>query len=131
MNPSAASRLTPGLVIVHGNRMEDLRDVMLSWLQAHPLPPLTPEVLLVQSNGMKQWLVQSMAQQLGVSAGIELYLPSEFLWRAYRQVLGSQQVPKQMAFDKAPLTWRIHRLLDHVLASDDEVYQPLDRKSVV
>lgn len=122
--PASAS-LTKGMVIVHGNRMEDLRDVMLSWLQSHPLPPLTPEVLLVQSNGMKQWLVQSMAQQLGVSAGVELYLPSEFLWRAYRQVLGGQQVPKQMAFDKAPLTWRIHRLLDPILASDDEVYQPL------
>lgn len=122
---SASASLTKGMVIVHGNRMEDLRDVMLSWLQSHPLPPLMAEVLLVQSNGMKQWLVQSMALQMGISAGVELYLPSEFLWRAYRQVLGSHQVPKQMAFDKAPLTWRIHRLLDHVLASDDVVYQPL------
>ena len=57
---SASASLTKGMVIVHGNRMEDLRDVMLSWLQSHPLPPLTHEVLLVQSNGMKQWLVQSM-----------------------------------------------------------------------
>ncbi|OZA17081.1 MAG: hypothetical protein B7X85_05580, partial [Thiotrichales bacterium 17-46-47] len=122
---SASASLTKGMVIVHGNRMEDLRDVMLSWLQSHPLPPLMAEVLLVQSNGMKQWLVQSMALQMGISAGVELYLPSEFLWRAYRQVLGSHQVPKQMAFDKAPLTWRIHRLLDQVLASDDVVYQPL------
>lgn len=117
--------LSTGLVIVHGNRMEDLREVMLSWLQSHPLPPLTPEVILVQSNGMKQWLVQSMAQHLGISAGVELYLPSEFVWRAYRQVLGNQQVPKQMAFDKAPLTWRIYRLLDWVLTCNDTAYQPL------
>ncbi len=123
---SDSASLTKGMVIVHGNRMEDLRDVMLSWLQSHPLPALTPEVLLVQSNGMKQWLVQSMAQQLGVSAGVELSLPSEFLWRAYRQVLGSHQVPKQMTFDKAPLTWRIYRLLESLLGDDDsDVYRPL------
>lgn len=122
---SESSKIASGLVIVHGNRMEDLRDVMLSWLQSHPLPPLTPEVVLVQSNGMKQWLVQSMAVQWGVSAGVELYLPSEFLWRAYRQVLGSHRVPRQMVFDKAPLTWRIYRLLATVLADDESVYQPL------
>lgn len=121
-----SSQLQPGLVIVHGNRMEDLKEVMLSWLQSHPLAPLTPEVILVQSNGMKQWLVQSMAQQMGVSAGVELSLPSEFLWRAYRQVLGNQQVPKQMAFDKAPLTWRIYRLLKSLLDDDSsDVYLPL------
>lgn len=122
---SQASQLQPGLVIVHGNRMEDLKEVMLSWLQSHPLAPLTPEVILVQSNGMKQWLVQSMAQHFGVSAGVELSLPSEFLWRAYRQVLGNQQVPKQMAFDKAPLTWRIYRLLENLLDDDSDVYRPL------
>lgn len=122
---SDSLKIASGLVIVHGNRMEDLRDLMLSWLRTHPLPPLTPEVILVQSNGMKQWLVQSMAIHQGVSAGVELYLPSEFLWRAYRNLLGSHRVPKQMAFDKAPLTWRIYRLLDQVLTSDDLPYQPL------
>ena len=114
--------VTSGFMIIHGNRMEDLRDLMLSWCASHPLPPLTPEVFLVQSNGMKQWLTQSIAKQRGVCAATEVYLPSAFLWQVYRQVLGNDAVPTQMPFDKAPLTWRIMRLLHSHCADDKQTY---------
>lgn len=114
--------VTSGFMVIHGNRMEDLRDLMLSWCASHPLPPLIPEVFLVQSNGMKQWLTQSIAKQRGVCAATEVYLPSAFLWQVYRQVLGNDAVPTQMPFDKAPLTWRIMRLLHSDCAYDKQTY---------
>jgi len=51
-----APRLQPGFVAFHSNRAENLAEVVASWLQRSPLPPLTEEVILVQSNGMAEWL---------------------------------------------------------------------------
>ena len=52
--PCAASQentLTPGFMVVHGNRLEDLRGVAVEWMKRHPLAPLENETILVQSNG--------------------------------------------------------------------------------
>jgi len=119
--------LNTGFMVVHGNRIEDLRDVMLSWMQQHPLPPLTPEVMLVQSNGMNQWLVQSIAQQSGIAAGLKVSLPNEFIWQAYRHVLGQDAVPKQMVFDKPILMWRLMRLLPQLCETSPSIFAPLKR----
>src|SRR5690606_37649996 len=37
--------------------------------------------------------------------------PGHFAWQLYRQVLGPGEVPPQSPVDKAPLTWRLLRLL--------------------
>ena len=44
----------PGLIALHGNQTETLADTVLSWLAAHPLAALEPEIVLVQSNGMAE-----------------------------------------------------------------------------
>ena len=36
-------------------------------------------------------------------------LPGRFLWQAYRALLGD--LPDTSAYDKAPLGWRLYRLL--------------------
>lgn len=114
-----------GFLVIHGNRQEDLRDVMLQWLVNHPLPVFSAEEILVQSNGMKQWLMQAFAEQTGLFAASQVYLPHEFAWKIYRQLLGATQVPQQMVYDKAPLTWRILRLLHQIDAQQDTRYQVL------
>jgi exodeoxyribonuclease V gamma subunit len=118
INPCAP--LENGIAIIHSNQLETLRDVVEHWLHEHPLAPLENEVFLVQSNGMGQWLKQSLAQNssLGIAAGISVQLPSLFIWSVYRAILG-QQIPKQQLFAKAPLTWRLYRLLP-VLVSQPE-----------
>jgi len=45
-----------GFMVLHSNQLEGLRDLMVEFIRNHPLAPLQPEVLLVQSNGMKHWL---------------------------------------------------------------------------
>ncbi|MCD2448989.1 exodeoxyribonuclease V subunit gamma [Methylicorpusculum oleiharenae] len=112
--------LENGIAIIHSNQLETLRDVVEHWLQVHPLAPLENEVFLVQSNGMGQWLKQSLAQNnsLGIAAGMTVQLPSLFIWSVYRAVLG-QQIPKQQLLAKAPLTWRLYRLLPALVSQPE------------
>ncbi|MCF8160854.1 MAG: exodeoxyribonuclease V subunit gamma [Polaromonas sp.] len=118
----------PGFMVLHGNRLEDLRDLLNEFLRAQPLPPLVPEVILVQSNGMKHWLEMALADDaaLGICAATRLELPSGYLWQVYRSVLGADAVPAHMPFDKSHLVWRLVRLLP-VLAAGNPVYAPLQR----
>ncbi|XRD86149.1 exodeoxyribonuclease V subunit gamma [Dyella acidisoli] len=103
-------------MVIHGNRQEDLRDLLSAWLQRTPLRPLENEVMLVQSNGIAQWLKLALARPieaggLGISAAVDMQLPGRFLWTAYRTVLGEAAVPATSPFDKSRLIWRLLRLL--------------------
>ncbi|MDD5268222.1 MAG: exodeoxyribonuclease V subunit gamma [Methylococcales bacterium] len=104
--------LDNGIAVIHSNKLEELGNVVEYWLREHPLAPLENEVFLVQSNGMGQWLQQSLAQNsaLGIAAAMTLQLPSSFIWSVYRAVLGAQ-IPREQLLAKAPLTWRLYRLL--------------------
>jgi exodeoxyribonuclease V gamma subunit len=111
------SPLTPGLLILHGNQMELLRAAVFDWLRGHPLGPLEQETILVQSNGVAEWLKIALAEELGVCAATRVALPARFLWEAYRGMLGPERVPRRSPFDKQPLTWRLMRLLPKLLGA--------------
>lgn len=119
-------------MIVHGNRLEDLRSLAVSWMQRYPLAPLENEVILVQSNGIAQWLKLALAedadgtgQGCGIAAAIDVQLPARFLWRAYRAVLGRDAIPETSPLDRARLTWRLVRLLPDLI--DLAPFAPLAR----
>ncbi|MBP9527682.1 MAG: exodeoxyribonuclease V subunit gamma, partial [Laribacter sp.] len=116
-----------GFTILHANRAEMLRDVILAWLARDPLSsPLDDEVFLVQSQGMAQWLKHALAESpAGIAAALDFQLPQGFLWRCYRAVLGEDNVPAQSPFDKAPLSWRLYRELPAWL--HEPVFAPLAR----
>lgn len=44
--PLGTTALTPGFMIVHGNRLDDLRDLAVSWMRRYPLAPLESERVL-------------------------------------------------------------------------------------
>jgi exodeoxyribonuclease V gamma subunit len=122
LNPSATP-IAPGLMVLHGNRLEELRDVLAAWLQREPLAPLEDETVLVQSNGIAQWFKLALARDridggLGISAAVDVQLPGRFLWTAYRAVLGRDAVPAESPFDESRLTWRLLRLLPAQLERD-------------
>lgn len=118
-----STMITPGLLILHGNQMEQLRAAVFQWLHNHPLGPLEPETFLVQSNGVAEWLKIALAEEMRVCAATRVALPARFLWETYRGMLGRERVPRRSAFDKGPLTWRLMRLLPTLLA--DPVFAPL------
>ncbi|WP_313077448.1 exodeoxyribonuclease V subunit gamma [Melaminivora sp.] len=115
----------PGLIALHGNQTDLLAEAVAEWLRAHPLAPLEPEAMLVQSNGMAEWLKMQLARQHGVCAAARMELPARFLWRTCRQVLGRRAVPQASALDKVPLTWRLMRLLPQLL--DTPGFAPVAR----
>ncbi|MGB5734884.1 MAG: exodeoxyribonuclease V subunit gamma, partial [Thiohalocapsa sp.] len=106
-----------GFMLLQGNRLETLCGLMTTWMQRHPLHPLENEVILVQSNGIGQWLKLALAADprnalsggCGIAAAVDVTLPARFIWRVYRSVL--EVLPDSSAFDKAPMTWRLYRLL--------------------
>ena len=127
-----ASMLPPGLMLVHGNHAESLRDVLVTWTTRHPLAPLETEVVLVHSNGVAQWLKLALAADpaeegggCGIAAALEFLLPSRFMWQVYRAVLGREAVPETSPFDESRLVWRLVRMLPAVM--DEPDFQPLGR----
>lgn len=123
------STLAPGLVVAHSHRLEDLTAVAVKLMQAYPLAPLEEETVLVQSNGIAQWLKIELAKASGIAAMLHLTLPARFVWKAYRAVLGDD-IPKNSPFDKDRLSWRIMRLLPTLLAEhhgrDNNVFLTLE-----
>ncbi len=108
------SELTPGFIVAHSHRLEELTDLVVQLTSNYPLAPLATETMLVQSNGIAQWLKIHLAEEAGIAAMLQVTLPARFQWQAYRAVLG-QQLPKTSPFDKDQLTWRILRVLpDHL-----------------
>lgn len=61
--PSSVSHIEPGLVVLHSNRMEVLRDSLVKWLYTYPLDPLETDIIAVQSNGIAQWLRAALATE--------------------------------------------------------------------
>lgn len=122
---SAAQMLQPGFIVAHSNRLEELRELVVQWTKINPLHALENEHILVQSNGIAQWLKLALADDngCGIAAGLQIGLPARFLWQIYRQVLGTETIAKSSPFDKAPLTWRLMRLLPRII--DQPVFAPL------
>ena len=113
-----APSIQPGLLILHGNQLEELRSAVFQWLRGHPLAPLEQEIFLVQSNGVAEWLKIALAEETGLCGATRVALPARLLWEIYRGMLGHARVPPISAFDKGPLTWRLMRLLPQLLAQD-------------
>lgn len=126
MSSPPATPLRTGFMVLHGNRLEDLRELLVHTLGSQPLPPLVPEVILVQSNGMRHWLELALADDLsgqGICAATRMELPQAYMWQAARAVLGAAAVPVQMPLDKDALAWRLVRLLPGL--AGQAVYAPL------
>ncbi|MBY6030444.1 exodeoxyribonuclease V subunit gamma [Halomonas denitrificans] len=130
MTDTAAS----GMIVLQGNRMEDLRDLTLKWLGRRPLHPLARTLFLVQSNGIAQWLKTSIAERqgapgYGICLGTDVALPARLQWQAYRAVIedveGPGTVPTTSPFDKSRLRWRLMELLPKALM--DPLFAPLER----
>jgi exodeoxyribonuclease V gamma subunit len=110
-----------GFMVLQSNRLENLRRVTVEWLRRNPLEPLENDVILVQSNGVAQWLKIALARDsddtdeagCGIAAALNIDLPGRFHWQAYRAVLGN--LPKTSPYDKPLLTWRLLRLLPDLL----------------
>lgn len=67
------------LRVYHSNRLDVLEALMEFIVEREQLDdPFEPEMILVQSTGMAQWLQMTLSQKFGIAANIAFPLPHEF-----------------------------------------------------
>ncbi len=79
--------------------------------------PFEPEMILVQSTGMAQWLQMTLSQKFGIAANIDFPLPASFIWDMFVRVL--PEIPKESAFNKQSMSWKLMTLLPQLLERED------------
>lgn len=100
--------------VYHSNQLDVLKQLIAALIQGQPLSnPLAPEIILVQSPGMAQWLTIELAQQFGIAANIEFPLPATFIWHLFTQVI--PDIPEESAFSKDAMAWKLMWLLPQML----------------
>ncbi len=88
------------LRVYHSNRLDVLEALMEFIVERERLDdPFEPEMILVQSTGMAQWLQMTLSQKFGIAANIDFPLPASFIWDMF--VRYYRRSPK-----RAPLTNR-------------------------
>ncbi len=107
--------MQPGFAIIYANQLETLAEIAFSRCDAEPLPPLEEDIVLVQSNGMADWLKLQQAQRNGISASMRFPMPASFLWEMYQRVLSPELLGTPSPFNKSSLQWRIFRLLPQLV----------------
>ncbi|MEM8180712.1 exodeoxyribonuclease V subunit gamma [Morganella morganii subsp. sibonii] len=108
--------------VYHSNDLDLLKDLICHIIDNDKInDPFCPETVLVQSPGMSQWLQISLAEKLGIAANITFPLPATFIWDMFTRVLPG--IPKESAFSKGAMTWKLMSLLPQRL--DDPDFAPL------
>ncbi|MDS1502058.1 exodeoxyribonuclease V subunit gamma [Shigella boydii] len=102
------------LRIYHSNRLDVLEALMEFIVERERLDdPFEPEMILVQSTGMAQWLQMTLSQKFGIAANIDFPLPASFIWDMFVRVL--PEIPKESAFNKQSMSWKLMTLLPQLL----------------
>lgn len=100
--------------VYHSNQLEMHKELLIHLMDVNPLSsPFEPEVILVQSPGMAQWLQIQIAEKKGIAANLQFPMPASFIWQQYSSNL--PDVPKQSEFSKDAMTWRLMALIPQYL----------------
>ncbi|WP_134801132.1 exodeoxyribonuclease V subunit gamma [Shigella dysenteriae] len=106
------------LRVYHSNRLYVLEALMEFIVERERLDdPFEPEMILVQSTGMAQWLQMTLSQKFGIAANIDFPLPASFIWDMFVRVL--PEIPKESAFNKQSMSWKLMTLLPQLLEHED------------
>ena len=95
----------PGLHIHKSNRLETLSEALADITGAPLRSVLQPEMIVVQSLGMRRWLSLTLAGLHGVAMNCVFPFPADFMRRVFQAAFPD---PKEdRAFDRELLPWRI------------------------
>jgi exodeoxyribonuclease V gamma subunit len=98
------------MYLYRSNRSERLVD-KLAEVVRRPLPDaLTPECIVVQSQGMERWLAMALSGRLGVWANANFPFPRHQIESAFDAVLGDTTAQRS-AYSQRAMMWSIAALL--------------------
>ncbi len=113
----------PGLHLHRSNRLETLAAALSDVFRKSPAAPLQPELVVVQSLGMRRWLSLELARQLGVTMNVQFPFPAGFVQRVFSAAFPALETDR--TFDRAVLPWRVLALFRDLL--DQEGFEELHR----
>jgi exodeoxyribonuclease V gamma subunit len=106
-----------GLVLHTSNQLEILA-AELAQVLAEPLrSPFAPDIVVVQSNGMRRWLTQQIAQTLGVCCNVSFPFPQRFFRDRFEAAV--PDVSASAIYEPAAMTWRVLKLLPRLASQPD------------
>lgn len=97
------------------NRLENLAGALAGLLRTPVAGPLMPEMIVVQSLGLRRWLQHALAERLGVVMNVAFPFPAELLHRACSAALGESE--EAHLFDRDVLPWRVLREMPTLLGT--------------
>jgi exodeoxyribonuclease V gamma subunit len=97
------------LHIHSSNRLEYLLQALSTIIKNKPLPPLIPEVIVVQNQGMERWVSMELAKNLGIWANGYFPFPNALLWRVFKEALG--YLPDTSQFEREVMVWSLMDIL--------------------
>jgi exodeoxyribonuclease V gamma subunit len=95
----------PGLYIYKSNRLERLSEALAEVTSAPLRSVLQPELIVVQSLGMRRWLSLTLAGLHGVAMNCVFPFPADFMRRVFKAAF--PDLEEDRAFDRELLPWRI------------------------
>lgn len=122
-NPNATMPDTSGLLIFRASRVEALLDPLMTLLREQPpRHALAPHELIAAHPGMRRWLGRELARRHGpggIAANLRIELPSAWLDRLAREVLGEEAIALR-PYRREFLRWRILRQLERGASTRDD-----------
>ncbi|OCG14853.1 exodeoxyribonuclease V subunit gamma [Gilliamella sp. WF3-4] len=101
-------------IIYHSNQVDLLKTLLSELMLRQPLEDVfIPDVVMVQSQGMAQWLQIALADELGIVANVDFLFPTQFIWQLYQKLLPN--APTENSYNIESMTWRLYYLLPQVI----------------
>ncbi|WP_294893167.1 exodeoxyribonuclease V subunit gamma [uncultured Gilliamella sp.] len=100
--------------IYHSNQVDLLKSLVSELMRRDPLEQVfMPDMVMVQSHGMAQWLQIELANDLGIVANVDFLFPSQFIWQLYQTLLPNS--PQENSYNVESMTWRLYYLLPKII----------------
>ena len=95
--------------LITSNRLEELAKHCCQIFKEDPLPPMCPELIVVQSIGMRQWFSTQMSRELGVWSNFDYLFPNRLTSLIIKSFY--RDIPDERFFDKDIFTWKVMKFL--------------------
>ena len=104
--------------VYYSNKLSSLSEMLIEVQKVAPNDnPFEPETILVQSQGMAQWLQMRMADAFGVAGQFVFPFPTSFLWQQYRLLF--PHLPKENIFERQTMIWRLMRIIPNLFSEPE------------
>ncbi|WP_085247613.1 exodeoxyribonuclease V subunit gamma [Gilliamella mensalis] len=104
--------------IYHSNQVDLLKTLLSELMRRQPLEDVfTSDIVMVQSQGMAQWLQIALADELGIVANVDFLFPTQLIWQLYQTLL--PDAPIENSYSIEAMSWRLYYLLPQVIGQPE------------